>query len=103
MTDDPGSNRDDPGSNRTAGDRVSIRALLVFDGEDATQAFSRAGIFDPVAIPVTLGNAGDPQGGILGDGMTPNLAGEIEPDDIPPDAEADPAHTGSAPRRDEAA
>jgi hypothetical protein len=94
---------DDPGSSRTAGNRVSIRAVLAFDGEDVTQALSRAGIFDPVAVPATLGNTGDPQGGILGDGMTPNLIAEIEPDDLPPDAEADPGRMGSAQRQDEAA
>ena len=62
--------------------RVSVRALLAGDGEDVTQALAQAGIVDPVAIPVQL----DPQGGFLGDGITPNLTGVLEPDDAADDA-----------------
>lgn len=90
MTDDPATGG--PNSNR-----VSIRAVLAFDGEDVTQALSQAGIFDAVAVPATFGDAGDPPGGILGDGITPNLAAEIELDEpagLSPDAEVDQAPTG---------
>nr|WP_294555662.1 hypothetical protein [uncultured Rhodopila sp.] len=69
--------------------RVSVRALLAGDGEDVTQALAQAGIFDPVAIPVQL----DPQGGFLGDGITPNLTGVLEPGDAAgdgPEPGADP-------------
>ena len=59
---------DDPVGSRAASNRVSIRAVLAFDGEDVTQALNQAGIFDPVAVPVTLGDAEDPPGGILGTG-----------------------------------
>jgi hypothetical protein len=62
--------------------RVSIRAVLVADGDDVNQALAAAGIIDAVAIPVILGDNPDPEGGILGDGITPNLTGVLEPDDI---------------------
>jgi hypothetical protein len=94
---------DDAAGNRAAGNRVSIRAVLAVDGEDVTQVLSQAGIFDPVAVPVTLGDAEDPPGGILGDGFTPNLTAVIEPDDLPPDAETDPGRVGPAQQGKEAA
>jgi hypothetical protein len=88
---------DDPATGRTNSNRVSIRAVLAFDGEDVTQALSQAGIFDPVAVPATLDDAGAPPGGILGDGITSNVTAEIEPDEptgFSPDAEALPAFMG---------
>ena len=72
---------DDPTNSLAAANRVSIRAVLAADGEDVTQALAEAGIVDPVAVPVLLGEAADPAGGILGDGITPNLTGVLEPDD----------------------
>jgi len=68
--------------------RVSVRAVLAGDGEDVTEALARAGIVDPVAIPVQL----DPACGFLGDGIVPNLTGILEPDEAgddgsPPDAD----------------
>ncbi|PPQ34644.1 hypothetical protein CCS01_10040 [Rhodopila globiformis] len=76
---------------------MSVRAVLAFDGEDVTQALGEAGIFDPVAVPALFGDAADPPGGILGDGITPNLVAEIELDEpggVSPDVEASPASTG---------
>ncbi len=59
-------------------DRVSIRAVLVRDGEDPSAALLEAGITDPIAIPVLVGDDLDPTGGILGDGITPNLTAVLE-------------------------
>jgi hypothetical protein len=55
-------------------DRVSLRAVLVKDGEDPGPALAAAGIFDPVALPVTFG---EPDIG-FGDGITPNLTAVLE-------------------------
>nr|WP_294505160.1 hypothetical protein [uncultured Rhodopila sp.] len=74
MTDHPLNTSTDP-------NRVSIRAVLAQDREDVTQALALAGIADPVAIPVQAGVAG----GFLGDGITPNLIGILEPDDADDD------------------
>jgi hypothetical protein len=64
-----------------AANRVSIRAVLARDNEDVTEALARAGIVEPVAIPVQA----DPAEGFLGDGITPNLTGVLEPDETPVD------------------
>ncbi len=58
--------------------RVSIRAVLVHPGKDSGPALSEAGILDPIAIPVVLGEDVDLPGGILGDGITPNLRAVLE-------------------------
>jgi hypothetical protein len=59
-------------------DRLSIRAVLVRNGEDPTQALAAAGIFDPVALPVMVGEAAP--GVSFGDGFSPNLTVVLEPD-----------------------
>ncbi len=59
-------------------DRVSIRAVLVTDGQNPQAALAEAGIFDPIALPVVMGDEPDLSGGILGDGITPNLIGVLE-------------------------
>jgi hypothetical protein len=58
--------------------QVSIRAVLVSEGEDAGPALSEAGIVNPIAIPVVRGETLDLSGGILGDGLTPNLTAVLE-------------------------
>ena len=58
--------------------RVSIRAVLVNEGEDPGQALSEAGIVDPIAVPVVLGEDLHLSSGILGNGVTPNLTGMLE-------------------------
>ncbi len=63
-------------------DRVSIRAVVVADGEDPGHALSQAGIFDPVAVAVAFGES--PPDGSFGDGMTPNVTAVVEYD--PPEA-----------------
>jgi hypothetical protein len=81
----------DVSRNPATPDRVSIRAVLAADGEDVTQALAQAGIVDPVAIPVLA----DPAAGFLGDGITPNLTGVLEPDmsDDEPEAGTEPAQS----------
>jgi len=68
---------DNPLGRIPAYDRVSIPAVLVRDGEDPGPALAAAGIVDPIAIPVVLGE--NPHAlGMLGDGFTPNLIGVLE-------------------------
>jgi hypothetical protein len=59
-------------------DRVSIRAVVVSDGEDPSHALSEAGIFDPISLPVVFGE--DQPDFRFGDGITPNLTAVLEPD-----------------------
>ena len=59
-------------------DRVSIRAVVVSDDEDPSQALSEAGIFDPISLPVVFGE--DQPDFSFGDGITPNLTAVLEPD-----------------------
>ena len=58
--------------------RVSIRAVLVHEGEDASAALAKAGFVNAIAIPVMLGEDLDLSGGILGNGITPNLIAVLE-------------------------
>jgi hypothetical protein len=81
-------------SNPAAANRVSIRAVLAADGEDVTQALAQAGIVDPVAIPVHV----DAVDGFLGDGITPNLTGVLEPDAAEDDGPGNDALESSAGR-----
>jgi hypothetical protein len=69
---------DDPMHDLPAFNRVSIRAVLVSDGEDLQAALAAAGLVDPVAVPVVLGDEPHPPDGILGDGITPNLTAVLE-------------------------
>ena len=61
-----------------AHNRVSIRAVLVHEGEDASAALAEAGFANAVAIPVMQGEQLDLSGGILGNGITPNLTAVLE-------------------------
>lgn len=60
--------------------RVSIRAVLVRDGEDPSAALSEAGILDPIAVSVMFDGQPGQSGGILGDGITANLTAVLEHD-----------------------
>lgn len=71
--------------------RVSIRAVLVADGQDPHDALVEAGIHDPVAVRVVLADDHDLSGGLLGDTLTPNLMAVLEPDE--PDDFADAPST----------
>ena len=80
---------DSPADKLTAMNRVSIRAVLAAEGEDVTEALARAGILNPVAIPVLLDEEdAHPAGHLLGDGITPNLTGVLELDDDEDDDDA---------------
>jgi hypothetical protein len=61
---------DDPVDRIPPFDRVAIPAVVVRDGQDPSAALSQAGIVDPVAVPVFIGE-NPPEAG-FGDGMTPN-------------------------------
>jgi hypothetical protein len=83
---------DNPLDNIHDFDRVSVRAVVVYEGEDQSQALSEAGIFDPISLPVAFGeNRPDVS---FGDGITPNLTAVLETDQ-----EAD--HPFDAPSNDE--
>jgi hypothetical protein len=69
---------DDPVNRLPAFNRVSIRAVLVTEGEDATEALMQAGFSETISIPVVLGDDLDLAGGILGNGITPNLTALLE-------------------------
>jgi hypothetical protein len=79
---------DNPLDKIPAHNRVSIRAVLVHEGEDASAALAEAGFADTISIPVMLGEHPDLSGGILGNGITPNVMAVLETD--PGDA-ADPS------------
>ena len=58
--------------------RVSILAVLVGEGEDPSAALAEAGIVDSVVIPVVVGEELALSGGIVGNGITPNLTAVLE-------------------------
>jgi hypothetical protein len=79
-------------------DRLSIRAVVVEDGEDPGPALAEAGITDPIALPMMSGEQPLDRG--FGDGITPGVTAvlEIEWHDTPPSApefQANPARPGS--------
>jgi hypothetical protein len=55
-----------------AHDRVSIRGILVSEGEDPGVALAEAGFVDSPAIPAVPGEDLDLSGGIPGNGIAPN-------------------------------
>jgi Cell Wall Hydrolase len=59
-------------------DRISLRAVVVRDGEDPGPALAAAGITDPIALPIVFGDA-QPDAS-FGDGITPNLTAVLELD-----------------------
>jgi hypothetical protein len=59
-------------------DRISLRAVVVRDGEDPGPALAAAGITDPIALPIVFGGA-QPDAS-FGDGITPNLTAVLELD-----------------------
>ena len=62
---------DSPLDKVPAHNRVSIRAVLVHEGEDASAALAEAGFADTISVPVVLGEQPDLSVGILGNGITP--------------------------------
>jgi hypothetical protein len=69
---------DNPMDRLSPYDRVSVRAVLVHEGEDPTAALAAAGIVDAIVVPVVMGEDLDLSGGILGNGITPNLTAVLE-------------------------
>jgi hypothetical protein len=69
---------DNPMDRLPAHNRVSIRAVLVHEGEDPSAALAEAGFADTISVPVVLGEQPDLSGGILGNGITPNLTAVLE-------------------------
>ena len=92
---------DDPMDRLSTFNRVSIRAVVVEDGEDPGHALAEAGFVEAVAIPMMMGDDLDLSGDVLGNGITPNLAAvletEVEEDehDATPDARPDQQQTAS--------
>ncbi len=71
---------DDTADRQAKADRVSIRAVLVPDGEDATKALVESGILEPVTIPFICADESFASGGMMGDGRTPNVVATLELD-----------------------
>ncbi len=59
-------------------DRVSVRAVVVPEGEDPGPALAAAGIVDPIALPIVFGENAPDRG--FGDGFTPNVTAVLEYD-----------------------
>ncbi len=96
---------DDPLSRLPSFSRVSIQAVLVKEGEDPSAALAEAGLVNPVAIPVLLGDEPHLSGGILGDGITPNLTAFLEsayPDDRDASPHSQPAKAACSSQGDTA-
>ena len=76
---------DDPLDRIPAFDRISVPAVLVQDGEDADAALNDAGIPDPVAIPVLIGEVSGPFDGSADHQIERGLTGafEVTVDDWP--------------------
>jgi hypothetical protein len=72
---------DNPLDRIPAFDRVSIRAVLVHDGEDPNPALEKAGIIDAVALPVMFDDELESSSGLFGDGITDNLTAVLEFDE----------------------
>jgi hypothetical protein len=84
---------DNPLDKVPAHNRVSIRAVLVHEGEDASAALAEARFADTVSVPVVLGEQPDLSGGILGNGITPDVVAVLETeqgDDVDTSANARP-------------
>ena len=86
---------DNPLDRIPAFDRISIRAVVVADGENANDALAKAGIVDPITVPVVFGEEAPSAG--FGDGMTPNVVAVLEFD--PPTDSAREATRDAAARR----
>jgi hypothetical protein len=69
---------DNPMDSLSTFDLISIRAVLVHDGEDPSDAVSEAGIYDPIEVPVMMGEDMSLAEGGIGDGITPNLSAVLE-------------------------
>jgi len=61
-------------------DRISIRAVVVFGDEDPSEALAQAGIFEPVEIPIVIGDASELPPGSFGDPVAGNVEGLLELD-----------------------
>lgn len=57
--------------------RLSLRAVLTSGQADVSQALDQAGLFEPVSVPVLVGDQPE-NGAILGDGITPNIQVVLE-------------------------
>jgi hypothetical protein len=57
-------------------DRISLRAVVVAEGEDPGPALTAAGISDPIALPIAFGES--PPDRSFGDGFTPNVTAVLE-------------------------
>ena len=59
-------------------DRLSLRAVVVPEGEDPGPALAAAGIVEPIELPIVFGE--DPPDRTFGDGLTPNITAVLEQD-----------------------
>lgn len=79
---------DDPLDRIPSFDRISIRAVVVEDGDNPGPALAAAGIFDPIAVPMMYGE--DQPSLAFGDAITQNLTAVLEPEQQDNDFDAAP-------------
>jgi hypothetical protein len=72
-------------------DRISLRAVVVAEGEDPGPALTAAGITDPIALPIVFGES--PPDRTFGDGFTPNVPAVLEFDE--PEVDASDSASGT--------
>ena len=88
---------DDPIDCVPSFDRVSVAAVLVREGEDATSALSDAGIIDPIVVEVMFDDGQQMPPDPFGGGITANLTAvlEMEQTDQRPDEQSSRGATGN--------
>jgi hypothetical protein len=69
---------DDPIDRIPSFDRVSVAAVLVREGEDATAALTEAGIIDPIVVEVMLDDGSGTDPGYFGDSVGGNVVAVLE-------------------------
>jgi hypothetical protein len=69
---------DDPIDRIPSFDRVSVAAVLVREGEDATAALTEAGIIDPIVVEVMLDDGSGTDLSFFGDSVSGNLVAVLE-------------------------
>lgn len=69
---------DDPLDGLHSFDRIAVAAVLLPHGVDPGSALTAAGIVDPIAVEVRIGETLDLAQDFFGDGTTPNLSAVLE-------------------------
>jgi hypothetical protein len=76
-----------------ASDQVSVRVVVVAEGQDPTPHLLEAGIVDPVVVPFAWADT-QASAGVMGDGSTTSVSATLEFDEA--DQSASRQDTGTA-------